>query len=195
MSDPFPIGPTGIWDCADLQHYPTDEPLVAALIDFFKRENILTIIDLGCGSGNYVNALNAAKFLARGIDGNPNSPKWSDRIDVVDLTKRIDDKERVFQWVLCLEVGEHIPREFEEILLDNINHYCLAGAIISWFPDEGHGIGHVNPRSNEWLTEQMQKRGFNLDGVASIRLRVASTMWWYAKSLQVYRRASNYPKL
>lgn len=185
MSTPFPIGPTGIWNCADLQHYPTDESLIKALVGFMKGR-AWNVVDIGCGSGNYVNALREHGIPAYGIDGNPNSKNWCYHIECLDLTKPV--YRSAYHWGLCLETGEHIPSEFESALLENIDRLCSMGVVMSWFPVDGHGIGHVNPRSNEWVETEMQKRGFKLDEEASRQLREAAVMWWYKKSLQVYRR-------
>ena len=35
-------------------------------------------------------------------------------------------------WVLCLEVAEHIPRAFEERLLANLDSHNRRGIVMSW---------------------------------------------------------------
>merc|ERR1711964_386976 len=42
------------------------------------------------------------------------------------------DLGRKFDWILCMEVGEHMPVGSEEILLGNIASHTRVGTIISW---------------------------------------------------------------
>merc|ERR1712070_1076588 len=61
-------------------------------------------------------------------------------------------------WVLCLEVGEHIPQKHEDVLLHNVLDTARKGVIISW--SNGGGNGHVNRRPNEYVIEEVERRGF-----------------------------------
>ena len=39
---------------------------------------------------------------------------------------------KMFDWVTCFEVGEHIPVRFERIFLENLIRHAREGIIISW---------------------------------------------------------------
>merc|ERR1712070_1205348 len=70
---------------------------------------------------------------------------------------------RTFDWVMCLEVAEHVPFEFEEILLDNIGRHLRTGLVMSWSNDAS-GIGHVNCRpEEEWRERVATKLGLVFD--------------------------------
>jgi hypothetical protein len=74
--------------------------------------------------------------FAKGYDGNPNTKTISDGLcDVAYLSKpQIFNK---VDWVICLEVGEHIPKQFENILFDNMCNHATEGIIMSWaFPGQ-----------------------------------------------------------
>jgi hypothetical protein len=60
---------------------------------------------------------------------------------------------------------------------------------MSWFPTPGHGIGHVNERSNEWVIHQMKARGFEYMPEETKVLRDAATLWWFKESLMCFIRS------
>ena len=35
-------------------------------------------------------------------------------------------------WVLCLEVAEHIPLEHEDTLINNLHQHNRIGIVVSW---------------------------------------------------------------
>jgi tryptophanyl-tRNA synthetase len=39
---------------------------------------------------------------------------------------------KMFDWVTCFEVGEHIPVQFERIFFENLIRHAREGIIISW---------------------------------------------------------------
>ena len=58
------------------------------------------------------------------------------RVRKMDLTT--PNTLRVYDWILCLEVGEHIPKKYESVLIDNIASHARVGAVISWaIPGQG----------------------------------------------------------
>ncbi|CAG5124210.1 unnamed protein product, partial [Candidula unifasciata] len=37
-----------------------------------------------------------------------------------------------YDWVVSVEVGEHIPAKFEDIYLDNLARHAKEGIVLSW---------------------------------------------------------------
>jgi hypothetical protein len=199
----FPISPTGVWLCETTEPHSYDGTLAARISHLCLRNNWRTVLDLGCGNGLYVHWLNShAGLMARGLDGNPATPGFAPFCGVADLTRPLSNYDLVqlykqgarvrteYDCILSLETGEHIPCEFESVFLDNLG-LARVGLILSWFPRDGEGIGHVNPRPNEWVMEQMFKRGFRCDVAESARLREAAALWWFKESLMVFERVMN----
>ena len=59
---------------------------------------------------------------AIGFDGNPNTPELTNNLcKVLDLSipKQFN---KPFDWVMTLEVGEHLPQQFEDIFIQNIHN-------------------------------------------------------------------------
>src|SRR5206468_11218073 len=77
LHDALPI----FWNCKK-EAYSFDEPLANALVEFFNKDRDclqlelrrlrvrtrVTILDVGCGSGQYVNALRKEDFDATGYE-------------------------------------------------------------------------------------------------------------------------------
>ena len=54
-------------------------------------------------------------------------------------------KEQKFDWVMLMEVLEHIPSELHGIFFQNINAFAKHGILMSWAPPQYPPIGHTNP--------------------------------------------------
>ena len=65
-------------------------------------------------------------------DGAPFSEEISEgRVKYLDLTLPQYGLP-LYDWIISLEVAEHIPREYENIYLDNIVRHAKEGVILSW---------------------------------------------------------------
>jgi hypothetical protein len=164
-----------------------DRALAEALGSFFAGSGI---IDFGCGDGSYVRALRHAGIDARGYDGNPLCESISN-CRTLDLAVAVNVGPA--PWVLSLEVGEHIPREFEATFIDNVCRHCLIGAVISWAVPGQPGIGHVNCRGNDYIEQQFVDRGLSRQHNLENSLRQAASLSWFRRTLMVYMRPSSLP--
>ena len=176
------IAETGYWihDMADGELF--DPALAEALLEFDG-----SFLDMGCGQGGYVRRLRDAGKSAVGLDGNPHT-KNLPYCCVCDLTVPMNGEFDKRDWVVSLEVGEHIPEQYEQTFLDNIAHCSRRGVIISWAVPGDIGTGHVNCRPLEWLQEQMEKRGFWLDVDITEHLRNAATLPYFKRKVTVFMR-------
>ncbi len=194
---------TGIWtlDEARRSHF-FDEPLAAMICNaWWKPDHQYSIADLGCGRGAYAYYIQLRQLgRVTGYEGTPGM-QHSDiavhsPIYEYDLSKpRTDMKifgENLLSYglVLCLEVGEHIPKEHEQNVFDNVSLFVADGGdlILSWaIPGQG-GVGHVNEQPNDYVIEQMQQRGFTHNKELSDRLRDAARLPWFKNTLMVFRK-------
>jgi 2-polyprenyl-3-methyl-5-hydroxy-6-metoxy-1,4-benzoquinol methylase len=51
-----------------------------------------------------------------------------------------------FDWILSLEVGEHIPHQLEDVFIGNLVRHAKKGIILSWAVPGQEGHHHVNNR-------------------------------------------------
>ena len=92
------------------------------------------VASFGDGPGRYKQLLLESGLLKGydSYDGAPFSEKTSEgRVQYLDLTLPQYGLP-LYEWVISLEVAEHIPREFENIYLDNIVRHAKEGVILSW---------------------------------------------------------------
>ncbi len=175
----------GFWidDDDDGHHY--DTRLSMGLGDYFRDK---TVIDMGCGKGDYVRHLRRRGITCDGCDGNPITKQFDDSLHIIDLSEPFELKKR-YDWVLCLEVGEHVPKAYEEVLFNNIDRHATHGVILSWAIPGQTGRGHVNEQSNDYIKGVMSNRGFWYDHEWSIAFRGAARLPWFKNTLMVFKRS------
>lgn len=183
------INKRGFWEGEDAVagHYH-DHHLSHALVEFFKKENAKTIVDFGCGTGHYLKNFLNNDFQAEGYDGNPQTPQISGGLaKVLDLSESFDLGKR-FDWVMSLEVGEHLPKEFEKIYFDNLHRHNTKGIVLTWAVKGQGGDGHVNEQNNDYIKNIMANYGYANDVAAENELRMRASLWWFKATIMVFRK-------
>lgn len=188
------ISKTGIWSEAEAKKsgYPKSEILARKLAQVFNYET--TVLDLGCGDAYYVNALKENHFAVLGYDGYLplDSPYVKKNIqflhDKVDLSKKFCVP--FFGQVLSLEVGEHIPSQYESIFMDNLCRNCYNRMVISWAIEGQGGHGHVNCHNNDYVIARLFERKFilNPELTAFIRQDIEMPVRYFQDTLMVFDR-------
>lgn len=160
--------------------YSLDDGLVKVLTELFAGKSVN---DFGGGVGRYKVALEDTGRVGpvTTYDGAKNIEQVSHGIaKYANLAEQLNLP--VADWVLCLEVGEHIPKQFEDTFIDNLVRHNREGIVLSWGVPGQPGIDHVNTRSNSYIKAKMAERGLVFDADASMRVTAASTMPWFKKS-------------
>jgi len=183
------IHPNGYWEGleASCQH-AYDVSLGVSLTKFFKNENVKSLVDFGCGMGNYVKTFQTNDINAIGFDGNPNTPELTNKLcEVLDLSvpKKFDEP---FDWVMSLEVGEHLPSQFEDIFIENLHNNNKHGIILSWAVKGQGGHGHYNEQDNDYIKSKICNLGYINDTTAENILRRDSTLFWFKNTIMVFRK-------
>lgn len=173
------ISPTGSWQGEAAHTF--DQGLSAAINEVLAGH---MAYDFGCGNGAYVQAARAAGIDMYGFDGNRslNAPYCS----TLELHKPLTLSQR--DAVLSLEVGEHIPRMYEWVFLNNVAAHARSLVILSWAVPGQRGRGHVNCRSNIFVMEEMRARGWCWDAATESLLRDASSEYYFKNTIMVFRR-------
>ncbi|CAK8992187.1 unnamed protein product [Durusdinium trenchii] len=151
-------------------------------------EEPLAIGDFGAGGGHYSQWLNETGLLeAFAFDGTHQAAELTDGlVQEVNLVEEMT-LWRTFDWILCLEVGEHVPKPFAPTLLANLKRHATKGLVMSW-SDDWEGIGHVNCLSREDFVAFVQdSTGFRLDATATELVRQACEIDYIARTLAVFR--------
>lgn len=87
------------------------------ILDYFKNiENKLSILDIGCGNGNFLSALDSKKFEKNGVEINPQGIKICEEYGINVYKKSIeliDFGEKKFDVITLWHVVEHLENPLE----------------------------------------------------------------------------------
>ena len=78
---------------------------------------------------------------------------------------------RKFDYVMSLEVGEHISQESESVFINNIARHAKCGLVVSWAVKGQAGHHHINTQDNEYIIDQFSKIGFKFNENQTKQLR------------------------
>ena len=183
------ISERGYWIGDDMSIHQFDRTFAERILYIIGYHEYREIIDIGCGDGSYTKFLNNNGLKCYGFDGNPDTYNATGECKVLDFSQPVDIKPS--EVVLCLEVGEHVPKKYQDILIKNITDLAKHMIILSWgIPDQG-GFGHVNCRTNNYIVRKVIKHGFKYHSGESFGLRTYSTKTWFKNTLMVFHRDNN----
>lgn len=178
------INQRGFWENSTTEGHIYDESLCVELFNYLNGN---TVVDLGCGSGDYSKYFKENGIICDCFDGNPFTPSISNGLcNVLDLSKDIDIGK--YDYVLCLEVGEHIPAEYEKTLINNIHKTNNKGIVLSWGVEGQPGNGHINCRNNDYIRFIFYNLGYESNVDAERKLRLASNFIWFHDTIMVFEK-------
>jgi len=154
----------------------------------FETAEPMSIADFGAGGGQYSTWLNETGLVAAyAFDGTQQATTASDGVvHEINLIQEIR-LWRTFDWVMCLEVGEHIPKQFSGVLLQNLRHHARKGLVMSWSSD-WEGIGHVNCLPQEDFIALVEREtGLLHDPAVSAVVRDGCEIDYIARTVAVFR--------
>ena len=93
----------------------------------------------------------------------------------------------VYDFVISLEVGEHIPVEYEGNFINNCDRCNRHGVIISW-ANTDDGWSHVNHKEIDEVVSIFKNMGYVYDNDVVNQLRKLIVCDWYRDRLMVFRR-------
>lgn len=171
-------------------HSRSSKRLVTELVNLFSKENTTTVNDFGAGIAQYkadiTKALPNIRYNA--YDGAGNGEEYTKgMMTFVDLTLPLDLP--VADWLISLEVGEHIPSKFEGMFIRNLHRHNKRGVVLSWAVLGQGGHSHVNNHSNEYVIRLFESLGYEYDTVLTQKMRLASQNHkWFTQSVFAFRR-------
>jgi len=153
-----------------------------------------SLLDVGCAEGGLVLWASGQGIEAMGIDLATPSDLSLVRADLQNPV----DQQRMFDWVLCWEVAEHLPESAADTLCQTLaRHVAPAGRLLfTAAPPGQRGPGHINLQPVEyWLEKLYAAGGLVCAEKPSIALRrewlkVAPKCPWYGKNAIVAWRVA-----
>jgi SAM-dependent methyltransferase len=157
---------------------------ISFVVDWYKP---LKCLDLGCGLGFYVKYLRDRGVDAWGVEGKDLGDLFKSAGHQIqkDLRRPFDLNEK-YELVLCLEVVEHITREFEDIVFDNILRHMKKYLVFSGATVGQKGTGHVNERNESYWFAHLVNRGLVLKHQESVKARLRCSLPWLAKNISIW---------
>lgn len=182
------IKQSGAWNNKNVNEHLFDSTLAYCILNFLQDNKTQTCVDFGCGDGSYTKYFNENNIITKGYDGNPFTPEITDGLcSIIDLSAPFNLKE-TYDCVMSLEVGEHIPKRYEQIFIQNLIDHSHNLIILSWaIPGQG-GHGHVNCADNSYIKDIFKAKHFlNRLHIENI-LRQSATYNWFHNTIMVFQR-------
>jgi glycosyltransferase involved in cell wall biosynthesis len=149
------------------------------------------IADIGCGPGTYVRALRAAGHDATGYD---NDLRVRDReaehlqhVSLFDLNLK-----PAADLIFCFEVGEHLPEEQADEVVDSMLRNLAKGGVLLWTAAQigQGGHGHINCQPKRYWSDKFKARGLkrNVGMEEDIIdfVQEGPHMGWFVNNLMVF---------
>ena len=163
-----------------------DNGLMHGLPSMFEEGS--SVVDFGCGNADYIKHLIENGFECEAYDGNPDTPEMTGGIGkVLDLSKKFD-LGKTFDYVMSLEVAEHIPKEFEETYVDNLIRHTGFYLITSWAVKGQGGDGHVNEQDEDYVLNLYKEKGMVYNKEISEALRGVAKLGWFKNTIFVFKK-------
>ena len=171
-------------------------PSAKAVVDILMKHFApASVVDIGCGAGIYLREFEQYGVDIEGFDGSPAAVEESlvgAKIKAYDLTTPLSLNRR-FDLVLCIEVAEHLEKEFADVLVDTL---CRLGDILVFTaatPGQGpESIGHINEQPHDYWIDKFSQRGFAYDDRTTEVVRKEMTdsdvVWWVSKNLMIFKK-------
>lgn len=183
------INENGSWvlDSQDSPHHAHDEYISEVIQDIVRNENIKSVYDFGCGYGDYLLAIEKNFGIqTTGFEQNPFIKEYKN-IKAADLSQPLLLKEKA-DLVMSLEVGEHIPKEFEHNFIDTVCNNSSNVLVLSWAIVGQIGDGHINCQNNDYIISEVEKRGFvQLPEYNDVRQN--AKLEWFRNTFMVFKRS------
>ena len=163
-----------------------NESLLKAIVATVPIDKL--VMDIGAGNGTYVQALRKLGYKITGVDGTSGIHELTGGlVRHADLTGNCRHLFDSTDWGLCIEVGEHVPKELEQRFIDAVGGIPFEGLIITWASPGQRGSGHVNCRTPVYVAAEFARRGWRVDDGATVEARGLCDKH-YNKRLIVLRR-------
>jgi len=188
---------------------PKDQQCYKVFADLIMREFAPTsVLDYGCGTGHMLYMLWKRGLIVKGFEMSKDivgiTPKeFLPHIDFRSVGEKIDVTDlglpKRFDFVVCLEVAEHLPAENADMLVENVCRHTDRVLFSAATPGQG-GWGHINEQPFEYWLKKFNVQGFSLAETMSENfreeLRRANVYSWYSSNARIlYRHTVKEPRM
>ena len=128
-----------------------------------------------------------------GIDGTPNVTALSavgpgnSVVSEFNFCSNFGRRLAMRDWVMSIEVGEHLPRECIPQFVQLLVKHNRFGIVLSWAHHNQLGKGHISPKSKTEVNRLLAVHGYEVDINATAPLYRMCDMHLIAMNVQVFR--------
>lgn len=137
-----------------------------------------SIIDIGCGCGYFFDGfLYSLKFAIEGSYHCLSVINETNKHLAQPINVSILDVSKPFQLfnsadlVICTEVGEHLPEDAADTLINNIFNHARKDVFFSAATPGQGGHHHLNEQPHSYWIEKFKERGFVVDEERTKKIR------------------------
>lgn len=165
---------------------------VNMILDFVDKEDIRSLNDFGAGVGQYGGPLVKRfpdNFLYRGYDFAGDVESYTQGF-IKYFNLAIPLNLPVADFVMCLEVGEHISNDDEGMVIRNLHRHNCKGIILSWGTPRQPGMKHINLHPNDYFIDIFTELGYVFDEVDTNHLKDSIPFGHKMKdNIMIFRRS------
>jgi SAM-dependent methyltransferase len=171
-----------------------DEAALSFLPYLYEQINPESVIDIGCGLGNWLNVFKqfgCSKVL--GVDGsNVDRSKLvinDNEFVVHDLTQPLTLSKK-FDLCVCLEVAEHLPESCSDALIQSLISCADTILFSAALPLQG-GQNHINEQPFSYWINKFNSKGYKVFDVFRSKIwNNPNINWWYRQNMFLVCKSS-----
>jgi hypothetical protein len=177
----------GIWNQWQADCYHQSSPKLADFLSTILPKDQF-VLDFGCGNAFYISELEKKGFKCAGVEGFQLNNFLHDNIIIKDISQPVNLE--IIGSVISLEVGEHLPKESEQIFLDNITKHSSGIVVLSWALPGQPGVGHINCQPQDYIIEEMERRNFIFSPFTTkdARKNIDDNTDWFRRTLLIFKK-------
>jgi 2-polyprenyl-3-methyl-5-hydroxy-6-metoxy-1,4-benzoquinol methylase len=170
--------------------------IIADTID--KHFKLNSIIDFGCSNGLHIEELRKLGYRTFGVEGSLEHKDYIKRnykgkFAIIDLRMPFDIRKR-FDISICIEVLEHISKDYSDIAVENICRHSGKYAFVTANP-KNNARYHVNGQNKGYWIDRFKNNKFvyrrnESDSLESVFKRIPGPSIFIGTNLMVFRRDS-----
>jgi 2-polyprenyl-3-methyl-5-hydroxy-6-metoxy-1,4-benzoquinol methylase len=195
------VGATGGYCLSGDGHVGGNDVLnIAFAVELARLFEGGSVLDLGAGLGQYERFWSRPGMHLVGIPA-PRSVRACDgafniedvtggNVTFCDLTAPDLDVGGPADWVMSIEVAEHVPPELEAYFLKNVVSHAKQGFVVSWALPDQPGHHHVNGKVAAGVIDAFATFPiWAYDDAMTKHLRnIAGSTWWLKNTIYVFRK-------
>jgi hypothetical protein len=166
-----------------------ETPQAKRIAEYLYGYGVDKVLDVGCGPGNYVAAMNAIGIDATGVDVDRRCLQTPE-CHVTDITW--DEPKFTAPVVLSLEVGEHIPADYSWHYIRYIAKCNPSMVLFSAAQPYQGGDGHINCQPKHYWCSRFEWLGYKYDNIATTDflnfMRNGYHMGWLANNAMIFHK-------